>query len=224
MESMFKQAASRYCNLAVAWVFLALCVTPHVAAQPLPDEEITTPAPDSFLVVFETSKGRFDVMAHRAWSPLAADRFYHLVRLGFYDEVSIFRVVSGFVAQFGIHNDREVNRAWKPLGIGDEPVVKPNNRGTVSFARGGPKTRTTQIFINLKDNVPLDTMPVRGVTGYPPFGEIVAGMEVVDSLYAQYGNAPSMRQDSINARGRAFLDRVFPGLDHVKTARIADEY
>jgi cyclophilin family peptidyl-prolyl cis-trans isomerase len=190
-----------------------------------PDDRINEPAPDSFLVVFETSTGRFDVMAHRAWSPLAADRFYHLVRLGFYDEVSIFRVVEGFVAQFGIHNVEAVNEAWQPLGIEDEPVKTNSLRGTVAFARAGPQTRTTQIFINLKDNLALDAMNYGGVAGYPPFAEVVSGMEeTVTAFNAQYGNAAGSRQDSIYAAGRTYLDRAFPGLDYVVTARIEKTY
>lgn len=193
-------------------------------AQGMPDDDIRKPAPDSFLVKFETSKGSFDAMVHRAWGPLAADRFYHLVRLEYFDEVSIFRVVPNYVAQFGIHNVEKVNRAWYKLGIKDEPVVKSNLKGTISFARGGPKTRTNQVFINLADNVNLDTYPAGGIVGYPPFAEIVSGIEVIDTFNGQYGNGPTMRQDSINVHGRAFLDRHFPGLDFIKTVRIVESY
>ena len=197
---------------------------PIVRAQPLPDREIAEVGPDSFLVAFETSKGSFDVKAYRSWSPLASDRFYHLVRLGYYDDVSIFRMVSGYVAQFGIQNQRHVNDAWRPLGLPDEAVRASNARGTISFARGGPRTRTTQLFINLRDNQQLDTMPIGGVVGYPPFAQVISGMEVVDSFNGQYGNVPSTRQDSINISGRAFLDRVFPGLDYIKSAKIVATY
>lgn len=192
--------------------------------QYLPDDQIAEAAPDSFLVMFETSKGHFVVKAHRSWSPLAVDRFYHLVRLEYFDNTSIYRMVAGFVAQFGIHDDKEVNEAWKHLGIEDESVKMSNRRGTVSFARGGPKTRGTQLFINLRDNSNLDRMPVGGVVGYPPLGVIVSGMEIIDTFNSQYGNRPAMQQDSINTHGNAYLERNFPGLDHIKQARIAKEY
>ncbi len=193
-------------------------------AQGMPDADIDKPAPDSFLVAFETSKGNFEAMVHRRWSPLAADRFYHLIRVAFFDEVSLYRVVDDYVAQFGIHNDAEVNRAWRNLGIDDEPVRKSNAKGTISFARGGPKTRTTQLFINLKDNLTLNNMPVGGVKGYPPIAEITSGIDVIDTFNTEYGNGPAMRQDSINASGRAFLDRNYPGLDYIKTVRVVKEY
>ena len=204
----------------IKFLLVLLLVPSEIWAQGAPDDKMDTPAPDSFLVAFETSKGRFDAMVYREMGPLAVDRFYHLVRLEFFDEVSIFRVVPGYIAQFGIHNEKEVNDAWRKLGIEDEPVKMSNQRGTISFARGGPKTRTTQVFINLRDNSPLDTYRAAGISGYPPFAKIVSGMDVVDSFNGAYRDAPSMRQDSINAMGRAYLDRKFPGLDYIKTVRL----
>ena len=205
-------------------VLLFILTQQHVMAQGFPDDEIDTPAPDSFLVTFDTSKGQFEAMVHRAWGPLAADRFYHLVRLAYFDEVSIYRVVPNYVAQFGIHNSEEVNRSWRRRVLDDEPVRHSNEKGTISFARGGPRSRTTQLFINLRDNAALDTMPVGGVIGYPPFAEIVSGIEVIDTFNGAYGNAPSMHQDSINVAGRAFLDRRFPGLDYIESVRIVETY
>ncbi len=196
----------------------------QVVGQGMPDSDINKPAPDSFLVAFDTSKGQFEAMVRRAWGPLAADRFYHLVRLEFFDEVSLYRVVPNYVAQFGIHNDAEVNRAWSKLGIDDERVKVSNAKGTISFARGGPKTRTTQLFINLRHNSSLNTMPVGGVKGYPPIAEIVSGIEVIDTFNSSYGNEPARHQKSINALGREFLDKEFPGLDYIKTARVVKEY
>lgn len=187
-----------------------------------PDGDIDSAAPDSFLVAFETSKGAFEAVIYRDWGPLAADRFYHLVRLEFFDELSIFRVVPNYVAQFGIHNKESVNRAWRRMNINDEPVKASNVKGTISFARGGPKTRSTQMFINLRDNSNLDAMPVGGVVGYPPIGKIVTGIEVIDTLNGEYGNEPSYFQDSISVQGREFLDRRFPGLDYIKTVRLID--
>jgi peptidyl-prolyl cis-trans isomerase A (cyclophilin A) len=211
--------------LTLALTLLVCSATSHAGlAQYLPDERITEAAPDSFLVSFETTRGPFDVMVYRDWSPLAADRLYHLVRLHYYDENMIFRVVPGFVVQFGIHEREEVTSAWYDRGVPDEPVQASNLRGRVSFARGGPETRTSQIFINLVDNVRLDTIDAGGITGYPPVGEVVRGMETVDAFFGEYGNAPAARQDSIRAQGRAYLDREFPGLDQILSARIIEEY
>jgi len=177
--------------------------------------------PDSFLVAFETTRGRFDVMARKAWAPVGTDRFYELVHRHFYDSVIVFRVVKGFVAQFGISGDPAVNAAWRNRRIADDPVREGNKRGRLAFARGGPQTRTTQLFINFADNVRLDTS---GTIGFPAFAEVVRGMEAVDSLYAEYGGAPSSRQDSISRQGNAYLRRAFPKLDMIRTARIVQEW
>ncbi len=178
-------------------------------------------APDSFLVAFQTSQGPFEVMVHRSWAPLAADRFYDLVRRRHYDDVRVFRVVTGYVVQFGLTGDTAVNRAWRTQGLPDEPVRSTNARGRVAFARAGPATRSVQIFINLADNTPrLDTLTVSGIVGYPPFGEVVRGMEAVDRFHPGYGNAPSQQQDSIVAGGNAWLDQRYPALDRILSARI----
>ncbi len=206
------------------FVFLTSSVQQRVVAQGMPDKDIEKAAPDSFLVAFNTSKGEFQAMVHRAWGPLAADRFYNLIRLEYFDGNSIFRVVPNYVAQFGIHNEEKVNRAWRRFAIDDEPVKHSNLKGTISFARGGPKTRTTQLFINLNDNIMLDSMPVGGVVGYPPFAKIVKGIEVIDMFNSSYGNEPSMHQDSISVAGRAFLDRHFPGLDYINSVRVVEEH
>src|SRR5436305_664062 len=142
--------------------------------------------PDSFLVAFETSRGRFDVMARTQWAPIGADRFYQLVGVHYFDDARFFRVVKNFVAQFGLPADPSRNKAWRVRRIADEPVRHGNLRGTLAFARGGAGTRTTQLFINLKDNIRLDTA---NTFGFPAFAEVVAGMSVVDSLYAGYGGA-----------------------------------
>ena len=184
-----------------------------------PDKNaIATPAPDSFKVAFETSKGNFTVMAHRDWAPRGVDRFYHLVRLGYYDDTRFFRVLTGFMAQFGVSGNPRVNAAWEPLNLEDDPVKQSNTRGMVTFAHGGPNTRTTQLFINYADNSNLDAM------GFPPIGQVIEGMAVVDSLYADYGEgAPGGAgpdQGRIAAEGNAYLTRSYPRLDFVKTARI----
>ena len=183
--------------------------------------------PDSFLVAFETTRGRFDVMAHTRWAPVGAGRFYELVHRRFYDSVIVFRLVKGFVAQFGIHGDPRVSAAWRDRRLADEPNLQSNTRGRISYARSGPGTRTTQLFINYGNNSRLDAATrIDSVTalGYPPFGEVVRGMEVVDSLYAEYGGAPSERQPDIQREGNAFLHREFPKLDMIKTARILQEW
>lgn len=179
--------------------------------------------PDSFLVVFETTRGRFDVMAHSQWAPIGTDRFYELVYRHFYDSVFVTRVVKGFVAQFGINGDPAVGAAWRNRRIGDDPPRESNKRGRISFARRGPGTRTTQLFINFVDNARLDTL---GGIGYPPFGEVVRGMEVVDSLYDEYGGAlqaPAV-SDTIDRLGNAYIRRAFPKLDMIKSARVVQEW
>lgn len=176
-------------------------------------------APDVFRAKFATSKGDFVVEAHRDWAPLGADRFYNLVKAGYYDETRFFRVVRGFMAQIGIHGKPELNTIWREQRIADDPVVKSNTRGFVSFATAGPGTRTTQFFINYADgNSRLDSI------GFSPFGQVQSGMEVVDNLYAEYGEgAPQGRgpnQSRIQNEGNAYLVRDFPQLDFVKEATI----
>ena len=184
--------------------------------------------PDSFVVHFETSRGAFDVLARKAWAPNGADRLYTLVRDRYYDDARFFRVVKDFVAQFGIAADPRRTAAWRLRAIADEPVRHTNSRGTLSYARSGPGTRTTQLYINLKDNARLDTT---NTFGFPPVGEVIAGMSVVDSLYSGYGDAArgggrgqAPVQDSINRQGNAYLIRAFPKLDYVKSARVTREW
>jgi cyclophilin family peptidyl-prolyl cis-trans isomerase len=182
------------------------------------DTAAATAAPDTFRARFETSAGTFVIQVHRAWAPLGADRFYHLVRSGYYDDVRFFRVISGFMAQFGIHGDPAVSATWRTQRIPDDPVNRTNVRGTVSFATAGPGTRTTQVFINYGDNSRLDAM------GFSPFGQVVEGMDVVDRLYSAYGEgAPRGRgpdQGRLQAEGNAYLRRAFPNLDYVRRATV----
>lgn len=187
--------------------------------------ERTPVAPDSFRVAFETTRGRFHVVAHRGWSPQGVDRFYDLARRRYYDSVAFFRVVPGFVVQFGLSGDPRVNEGWRTRSIPDEPVRQSNRRGRLAFARGGRNTRTVQLFINLRDNTRLDTL---NAFGFPPVAEVVSGMEVVDSLYSGYGegaprgNGPV--QDSIRAAGNAYLARAFPRLDYIRRARVVKKW
>lgn len=182
--------------------------------------ELNARAPESFRVRFETTRGEFTVAVHREWAPQGADRFYNLVRAGFYDDVRFFRVLSGFVAQFGISGDPSVSAAWRTATIPDDPVSESNTRGRLTFATSGPDSRTTQLFINYADNSQLDDM------GFAPIGEVVEGMEVVDSLYAGYGEgAPRGQgpdQGRIQAQGNDYLRESFPSLDHIIEATIVD--
>ena len=178
-------------------------------------------APANFRVRFETSKGAFVLEAHRAWSPRGVDRLYQLVQSRFFDNTRFFRALTGFMVQFGIHGEPAVNAAWEKLPVPDDSVAHSNARGTMSFATSGPATRTTQVFINLVDNASLDQM------GFSPVGEVIEGMAVVDSLYAGYGEgAPAgfgPDQMRIMSEGNAYLEREFPKLDFIRTARLVDE-
>jgi cyclophilin family peptidyl-prolyl cis-trans isomerase len=186
-----------------------------------PPRSPSPPGPDSFVVVFETTRGPFSVIARRYWSPRGVDRLYDLVRRGFYDGVTVYRVVEGFVAQFGQTDSAAVNAAWRTRTFEDEPVVAENTRGRVAFARAGPDSRSYQLFINLGDNSPrLDTLSVQGVVGYPPIGEVTEGFENVEAFESRWGNEPSTYQDSLAAGAREYLDRNFPGLDRILRASV----
>ncbi len=178
----------------------------------------TSVSPDTFRVKFETTKGEFIIEAYRQWSPFGADRFFELVNKGYYDGLPIFRVVKNFVAQFGISNDYAENMKWEKSAIPDEPVMASNLKGVLSYARSGVDTRSTQLFINLKDNIRLDTITYSGVRGFPPIGRIIEGIEVIDLLNSEYGEKPS--QDSITVSGRKYTERVFPNMDYINKAAV----
>lgn len=225
-----RAAVRRLVVLASATLILASCMPwPFGCRQERPDPSVAVP--DSFLVAFETSRGRFDVMARKDWAPIGVDRFYTLVKSRYYDDVRFFRVVKNFVAQFGLSGDPKLNDAWRVRCIADEPVKHTNSRGTIAYARGGPGTRSVQIFVNLRDNARLDTL---AGFGFPPIAEVVSGMDVVDSLYSGYGEgAPRSgpqpgregpNQDSISRQGNTYLQRGWPKLDYVKTARVVQEW
>jgi peptidyl-prolyl cis-trans isomerase A (cyclophilin A) len=175
-------------------------------------------APAVFDAKFTTTKGDFVVEVTRAWSPRGADRFYNLVKYHFFDGAAFFRVIQGFVVQFGINPRPDVARAWQSANIPDDPVTQSNTRGTLTFALAGPNSRTTQVFISLGNNANLDSM------GFSPFGKITSGMEVVDKLYAEYGDGPPSGngpdQGRIQTEGKAYLEKAFPLLDTIKTATI----
>jgi peptidyl-prolyl cis-trans isomerase A (cyclophilin A) len=180
-----------------------------------------TAAPDTFNARFETSQGEFVIEVISEWAPNGADRFYNLVRNGFYDGVRFFRAIDGFMVQFGLHGDPAVTEVWAGERIMDDPVRASNTRGHVSFAMAGPDTRTTQIFINLGDNAQLDAM------GFAPIGRVIEGMDVVDRLYTGYGEgAPRGRgpdQARVRAEGNVYLTNEFPELDHVERATVETE-
>jgi peptidyl-prolyl cis-trans isomerase A (cyclophilin A) len=175
-------------------------------------------APDEYKVQFSTTRGDFVVTVTRVWAPLGADRFYNLVKHHFYDNASFFRVLPNFMAQFGISAYPPVNKVWEPAVIKDDPVTQSNVRGYITFATGGPNTRTTQVFINFGDNKRLDH------DGFAPFGQVTDGMKVVDMFYDQYGEgAPSgggPDQDQIQKQGKPYLDKGWPKLDYIKTTTI----
>ena len=175
-------------------------------------------APATYKVKFDTSKGSFVVEVHRDWAPNGADRFYNLVKSGFYNDTRFFRVISGFMVQFGINGDPKLSQVWRDANIKDDPVKASNKRGYITFATAGPDTRTTQVFINFGNNAGLDDQ------GFAPFGQVISGMEVVDALYAVYGEgAPrgdGPDQGLVQSQGNAYLKKDFPKLDYIKTATI----
>lgn len=178
-------------------------------------EDGAVAVPDTFRVAFETSRGPFVIEAIRAWAPNGADRFHTLARTGFFDEARFFRVVPDFIAQFGLNGDRRTNERWAKRPIPDDSARQSNVRGTIVFTSTGPDTRSHQMFINLVDNTQLDGQ------GFAPFGRVVEGMAVVDSLYGGYGEEPS--QHLIVRLGNSYLTRMFPKLDYIRTARIVGE-
>lgn len=180
--------------------------------------EMNLMAPESFRVRLATSKGDVVLEIHRDWAPNGVDRFFNLVRHGYYDGARFFRVLEGFVAQFGIHGDPAIQAHWRMARIPDDPVVASNTRGRLTYAKGGPNTRSTQLFINFGDNASLDAQ------GFAPIGEVVEGMDVVDALYSGYGEAPPRGagpdQSRIQMRGNEYLEEEFPRLDYIERAEI----
>jgi peptidyl-prolyl cis-trans isomerase A (cyclophilin A) len=191
---------------------------PPVPGAPALGVSSNTPkAPAKYRVLFETTKGNFIVEVHRDWSPNGADRFYEAVQAGVYNKARFFRAVKGFMVQFGIPADPAVSEKWKENRISDDPMKESNRRGTITFAKpGAPNSRTTQVFINYGDNSRLDAM------GFSPFGEVVEGMEVVDSFNQQYGEETTKYQGQMYDEGNTFLDKAFPGLDEIVSATIVE--
>lgn len=174
--------------------------------------KLTATAPDTFKAQFVTTKGKFTVEVTRSLAPGGADRFYNLVRSGFFTDIAFFRVVPGFMCQFGIHGDPGVAAKWRDANITDDAVKGSNTRGTITFATAGPNTRTTQLFINFADNTGLDGQ------GFAPFGKVIEGMDVVDKINSEYGETPD--QGRIQGEGNTYLKKEFPRLDYIKSATI----
>ena len=194
----------------------------HSASSGPPDvllhpAKLTAKAPQLFTATFKTTKGTFQIEAHRTWAPKAADRFYNLVKSGFFDGVIFFRVVPRFVVQFGISPYPKVSAAWRNATITDDLPTVRNTRGGVTFASAGPNTRTTQVFINLGNNTNLDQ------SGFAPFGAVVSGMDIVDKLYSGYADTPTKQQGEMETKGNAWLQKNYPKLDSIKTARVTAE-
>jgi len=198
---------------------LGISATPLIAQGNLGNPAaLAEQAPATYKARFDTSKGVFVIDVRREWAPVGADRFYNLVKNGFYDENRFFRVISGFMVQFGINGNPQVSTPWRNAQIKDDPVKQSNKRGFITFATSGPNSRTTQVFINFGDNSRLDGM------GFASFGQVSSGMNVVDQLYADYGEgAPQGMgpdQGRSQGEGNAYLSKNFPNLDFIKTATI----
>ena len=196
----------------------AMKTQPAVPPSLLKPASLTEKAPDVYWAKFDTTKGSFVIKVTRAWAPIGADRFYNLVKDGFYDGASFFRMIPGFIVQFGISANPSVSAVWHDADIQDDPVKQSNVAGTVTFATAGPDTRTTQVFINLADNRSLDAQ------GFAPFGTVTQGMDVAQSFYSGYGEGAPMGtgpdQQLIQSQGEAYLAKDFPRLDHIKAATI----
>ncbi len=209
-------------SLMVGLALLAAPLTTPAFAQagnPGNPAALTEKAPAAYKAKFDTSKGVFVIQVNRDWAPNGADRFYNLVKSGFYDNVRFFRVVSGFMVQFGINGDPKISAPWQAARMKDDPVKQSNKRGYVTYATSGPDGRGTQVFVNFADNNGLDAR------GFAPIGQVVLGMNVVDALYSGYGDSPSAGgagpdQGRIQFEGNAYLAKDFPKLDYVKKATI----
>ncbi|MGH9482647.1 MAG: peptidylprolyl isomerase [Terriglobales bacterium] len=176
-------------------------------------------APGVYRVRFKTTRGPIVLEVHRGWAPQGADRFYYLARHGYYNGAAFFRVVPGFVVQWGLGPDPKVNLAWDKANIKDDPVAQSNVRGMATYAKGGPDSRTTQVYINLRDNSRLDAL------GFAPFGRVVEGMQLVDRLYGGYGDGPPRGHGPSQARlqkeGAPYLKKDFPKLDRILTTQVS---
>lgn len=216
------RATRRWLALAASAALIAACHHAPPSVQAGGAASLDLPAPDSFVVRFATTRGDIDLMVHRDWAPRGADRFYGLVRHGYYDGARFFRAVPNFVVQFGIAAEPAATAAVRERRIPDDSVLRSNVRGTLSFAAAGPNTRTAQLFFNLKDNQRLDRL------GFAVLGQVVAGIAVMDSLYTGYGEGAPRGQGPLQQRiteeGEAYLARDFPLLDRIVEARVVRSF
>lgn len=201
-------------------LFLTVVLLSSYATKKFKEKWLEKKAPETFKARFETTKGNFDVEAVREWSPKGVDRLYQMITNDYYIDIAIFRVAPNFVAQFGIHNDTIINKAWQQRGIEDEPVLRKNDSMTIAFARGGVKTRSNQLFINLKENYRLDKLTYSGVEGFPIIAKVIDGQENILKFYDGYGESLGRKQDSIAKFGNAFLREKYPKVDYIKKANI----
>jgi peptidyl-prolyl cis-trans isomerase A (cyclophilin A) len=209
-----------FCGLALFIGTIAVHAQSTSPAYTDPSK-LTDKAPDDFKAAFHTTKGNFTVEVTRSLAPNGADRFYNLVKSGYFKDMAFFRVVPGFMVQFGIHGNPGVSAKWRDANIPDDPVKGSNTRGTITFATAGPNTRTTQLFINFADNTGLDGQ------GFAPFGKVVDGMNVVDKINGEYGDGPPSGggpdQGRIQTEGNTYLKKAFPDLDYIKSASIVGD-
>ncbi len=211
-SQLFQEETMKIRNLSI----LAACGLVAMLGMNLLGEDATPKkAPATFKAKFETTAGDFVIEVHREWAPNGADRFYNLVESGLYDDCKFFRVLPNFMVQFGINGDPKISAKWRTARIKDDPVMKSNKRGFVTYAKAGPNSRTSQVFINFKSNSNLDPQ------GFAPFGEVIEGMDVVDKINSQYGETPD--QGEIQALGNEYLNAKFPKLDGIKKATILEK-
>ncbi len=209
-------------NLQKRYLFIwAGILIMGVASSQVPDLSLLKRnAPESFRAKFITTKGVFVIEAYRKWSPMGVDRLYQLIRSGFYNNNLLFRVEKNFVAQFGIADAEDLNRFWDPKKLKDEPSKTLHKKGVIAFARGGPNTRTTQLFINMTNNPQNDTTLRLGVKGFTPVARVISGMENVLRFNDQYGRATTAHQDSIYKYGNRYFEKKYPGLDKIISATL----
>lgn len=212
---------SRYLYMFFSIGLICFTSTAQVAKTDL--SVLKLKAPDSFRAEFVTTKGNFIVEVYRNWSPLGADRFYQLIKTGYYNNTLIFRVVKDYLVQFGVSEDKAKNIFWQGKNLKDEPVIGSNTDSTICFSRGASNTRKTSVFINLRNNLSYDTLNAAGVQGFVPFAKVLTGMDVVRLFYSDYGNETMKFADSVYFKGNAYLKKKFPELDMIKEARLIRE-
>ena len=214
---MNKRTAALLVLLCVLWATAASAQESNHPAMRDPSKAADK-APDKFTAVFETTKGEVVFECDRSWAPHGVDRFYNLVKIGYFHDNALFRVKKGFVVQWGIHGNPDVSKHWRNANLAVDPVKQSNTKGMLSFAMAGsPTTRSTQLFINYGNNTNLDRM------GFAPLCKVAAGMEIVEAFHGEYGEKPSGQQGRIQSEGNAFLKAEFPNLDYIKKTSIKGE-